>query len=116
MLEAVAACCDSGLDLYTFAAWNRLGVLSKIPEPQRASRPFDRGRDGLVIGEGAAAFVLASLESARRRGARGGAEVAGYGCTSDATHIVRPDAGGQVRAMRAALDAEARISTVGGTA
>jgi 3-oxoacyl-(acyl-carrier-protein) synthase len=100
---AVAACCDSGLDLYTFAAWNRLGVLSAIPEPERASRPFDRQRAGLVIGEGAAAFVLESLEAAERRGARIWAEVAGYGCASDATHIVRPDAAGQVRAMRAAL-------------
>src|SRR5262245_421621 len=100
----VAACCDSGLDLYTFAAWNRLGVLSKIPEPERASRPFDRGRDGLVIGEGGAAFVLESLEAAERRGARIWAEVAGYGCSSDATHIVRPDTDGQVRAVRAALD------------
>jgi 3-oxoacyl-[acyl-carrier-protein] synthase II len=100
---AVAACCDSGLDLYTFAAWNRLGVLSRIPEPELASRPFDRRRDGLVIGEGAAAFVLESLEAAERRGARVWAEIAGYGCASDATHIVRPDMDGQVRAMHAAL-------------
>jgi 3-oxoacyl-(acyl-carrier-protein) synthase len=102
--SAVAACCDSGLDLYTFAAWNRLGVLSGISEPELASRPFDLRRDGLVIGEGAAAFVLESLEAAERRGARIWAEVAGYGCASDATHIVRPDVGGQVRAVRAALD------------
>ena len=100
---AVAACCDSGLDLYTFAAWNRLGVLSRIPEPELASRPFDQRRDGLVIGEGGAAFVLESEESATRRGARIWAEIAGYGCASDATHIVRPDIDGQVRAMHAAL-------------
>jgi 3-oxoacyl-[acyl-carrier-protein] synthase II len=100
----VAASCDSALDIVTFAAWNRLGVLSKIPEPERASRPFDCGRDGLVIGEGAAAFVLESLEAAQRRGARIWAEVAGYGCASDATHIVRPDVAGQVRAVQAALD------------
>ncbi|MGH7335841.1 MAG: beta-ketoacyl-[acyl-carrier-protein] synthase family protein [Candidatus Rokuibacteriota bacterium] len=100
---AVAACCDSGLDLYTFAAWNRLGVLSRIPEPELASRPFDRRRDGLVIGEGAAAFVLESAEAAAQRGARIWAEIAGYGCASDATHIVRPDLDGQVRAMHAAL-------------
>jgi 3-oxoacyl-[acyl-carrier-protein] synthase II len=101
---AVAACCDSGLDVYTFAAWNRLGVLSRIPQPAMASRPFDRGRDGLVIGEGGAAFVLESLEAAERRGARIWAEVCGYGCASDATHIVRPDVDGQVRAVQAALD------------
>jgi len=86
-----------------FVAWNRLGVLSRIPDPARASRPFDIKRDGLVIGEGAAAFVLEPREQAERRGARIWAEVLGYGSASDATHIVRPDAGGQVRAIAAAL-------------
>jgi 3-oxoacyl-[acyl-carrier-protein] synthase II len=100
---AVAACCDTGLDPATFVAWNRLGVLSRIPDPARASRPFDIKRDGLVIGEGAAAFVLEPRERAERRGARIWAEILGYGCASDATHIVRPDTGGQVRAIRAAL-------------
>jgi len=101
--RVLAACCDTGLDLPTFAAWNRLGVLSKIPDPERASRPFDEGRDGLVIGEGGAAFVLESLESARARGARAYAEVVGYGASSDAAHIVQPDAEGQARAMAKAL-------------
>ena len=100
---AVAACCDTGLDVMSFAAWNRFGVLSRIPDPARASRPFDVKRDGLVLGEGAAAFVLETAERAERRGARIWAEVLGYGSSSDATHIVRPDAGGQVRAIRAAL-------------
>ena len=102
--KAIAACCDSGFDAPTFGAWNRLGVLSKIAEPERASRPFDRDREGLVMGEGAAAFVLESFESAEARGATILAEISGYGCRSDATHIVQPDAGGQVRAMQAALD------------
>ena len=106
--RAVAASCDTGLDLTTFAAWNRLGVLSRIPEPERASRPFDRGRDGLVIGEGAAAFVLESWESASKREAPVLAEVAGYGSSSDARHILQPDAAGQAKAVRAAL-ASARI-------
>jgi len=101
--RAVVACCDTGLDLPTFAAWNRLGVLSRIPEPEQASRPFDRRRNGLVIGEGAAAFVLESWESVVARGAAILAEVAGYGASSDARHIVQPDAGGQVKALRAAL-------------
>ena len=99
----VAACCDTGLDRFTFAAWNRLGVLSRIPEPVQASRPFDIKRDGLVIGEGAAAYLLETRERAERRGARIWAEVLGYGSASDATHLVRPDTSGQVRAIRSAL-------------
>lgn len=100
---AVAACADSGLELTTFAAWNRLKVLSKIPDPERASRPFDVGRKGLVMGEGAAALILESWEAARRRGATILAEVIGFGSSSDAAHIAVPDAEGQARAMRAAL-------------
>jgi 3-oxoacyl-[acyl-carrier-protein] synthase II len=101
---AIAACCDSGLDLPTFSAWNRLGVLSRNADPKEASRPFDKDRDGLVIGEGAAAFVLEPLEVAQRRGAKIWAEVIGYGCLSDAKHIVQPDAAGQVKALGAALN------------
>jgi 3-oxoacyl-[acyl-carrier-protein] synthase II len=103
--QALAASADTGLDDGTFAAWNRLGVLSKIPDPERASRPFDRGRDGLVISEGAAAFVLESLDSARARAARPYAEVLGYSVTSDAAHLVHPQSEGQVRALRRALAA-----------
>jgi 3-oxoacyl-(acyl-carrier-protein) synthase len=103
--SALAACCDTGLDVPTFSAWNRLGVLSKIPDPARASRPFDQGRQGLVMGEGGAAFVLEPLEAARARGARILAEVAAYGCTSDAKHLVHPESPQQVRAVRKALEA-----------
>jgi 3-oxoacyl-[acyl-carrier-protein] synthase II len=99
----VAACADTGLDAPTFAAWNRLGVLSRIPDPARASRPFDQDRDGIVMGEGAAGFVLESLASAQRRGARIHGEVLGLGTSSDAKHIVQPDQAGQVRALRQAL-------------
>lgn len=102
---AVAACADTGLDPITFAAWNRLGVLSTVPDPEAACRPFDLKRDGLVMGEGGAAFVLEPLEAATARGAPVLAEVLGYGCASDAHHIVRPDAGGQARAVRGALEA-----------
>ena len=101
--RVLVACGDTGVDVTTFAAWNRLGVLSKIPEPERASRPFDKNRDGLVIGEGGAAFVLESFEHAQERGAKILAEVMGYGSSSDAKHIVQPDAQGQVRAVRSAL-------------
>ena len=101
---AVAACCDAGFDGGTFGAWNRLGVLSRIEEPERASRPFDKERDGLVMAEGAAAFVLEPWDAAEARGAPILAEVVGYGCRSDAHHIAQPDADGQVRAMHVALE------------
>jgi 3-oxoacyl-(acyl-carrier-protein) synthase len=100
---AVAACADSGLDLPTFSAWNRLGVLSRHPDPATACRPFDRDRDGLVSGEGGAGFVLESLDHARARGARLCAEILGAGMSSDARHIVQPDSEGQARAVRQAL-------------
>ncbi len=101
--QAVAACADTGLDLVTFSAWNRLGVLSKIPEPERSSRPFDLKRDGLVMGEGGAGFVVETLESAQARGADILAELVGYGSTCDAKHIVVPDSAQQVRAVQKAL-------------
>jgi 3-oxoacyl-[acyl-carrier-protein] synthase II len=74
--------------------------------PPAASRPFDRGRDGFVIGEGAGVLVLESLASAEERGAEPLATVAGYGATADASHITLPAPGGigAVRAARRALE------------
>ena len=74
-------------------------------EPARASRPFDKDRDGFVIGEGAGVVILEELETARRRGASIYAELVGYGLSSDAYHLTgQPeDANGAVRAMRMAL-------------
>lgn len=74
-------------------------------DPQRASRPFDKGRDGFVAGEGGGILVLETLERARRRGAHIYAEVSGYGTSSDAHHPVQPapDGAGARSSMRTAL-------------
>jgi 3-oxoacyl-[acyl-carrier-protein] synthase II len=75
-------------------------------EPEKASRPFDRHRDGFVMGEGAGILVLEEYEKAKARGARIYCELAGYGLTSDAYHVTspRPDGGPVARAMQTALD------------
>jgi 3-oxoacyl-[acyl-carrier-protein] synthase II len=80
--------------------------------PESASRPFERDRDGFVLGEGAWMCVLESEERARRRGARVYGEIAGYGSTCEAFHrvAVKPDGAEPARAMKAALD-DARAGT-----
>jgi 3-oxoacyl-[acyl-carrier-protein] synthase II len=86
-----------------FAAMRALST--RNDEPARASRPFDKDRDGFVIGEGAGIVILEELEIARRRGARIYAEIVGYGLSSDAHHLTgQPEDGhGAVRSMRMAL-------------
>jgi len=88
------------------AAFGQMMALSKRnDEPERASRPWDKGRDGFVLGEGAAVLVLESAEHAERRGARVYAEAAGAGITADSHDIAQPDpvGAGATRAMKMAL-------------
>src|SRR5574339_50306 len=87
-----------------FAALRALST--RNDEPARASRPFDRDRDGFIIGEGAGILVLEELEQARRRGAPIYAELVGYGMSADAFHITAPseDGDGGMRVMASALD------------
>ncbi len=96
------------LGLASFASMKALST--RNDDPARASRPFDRDRDGFVIGEGAGAVVFEELEHAKRRGVPILAEVVGFGAASDAEHIAQPavDGEGAATAMRQAL-ADARI-------
>lgn len=89
----------------TMAGFEALMALSTgfNNDPARASRPFAKGRDGFVMGEGAGILILEKENEAQRRGAKIYARLAGYGCTCDATHIVAPDVDGQITAMQAAI-------------
>lgn len=92
------------LGIAGFAAMK--AVSCRNDEPEKASRPFDKGRDGFVMGEGAGIMILEEYEHAKKRGARIYCELAGYGCTADAYHMTQPqpDGEGAARAMRIALD------------
>ncbi len=96
---------ESLLTLGAMKAWEALRTLATEDpvDPGASCKPFSRQRNGLVLGEGAAVLVLEDAERAMRRGARIYAEVAGYDSSSDASHITKPDAAGQARAIRNAL-------------
>jgi 3-oxoacyl-[acyl-carrier-protein] synthase II len=90
---------------YMLASFSVMRLLSTCnDEPERASRPFDRNRDGFVMSEGCGLVVLENLVHARRRGARIHAELLGQSSSSDANHIAEPDPEGAARTMRWALE------------
>ena len=111
----LAGGCDATVNPFVIHAYNQIHALStRNEEPERASRPFDRGRDGFVMAEGGAILVLESAEHAQRRGARIYARIAGHAATSEAYNVVtpRPLGEGMAQTIRLALqdagvDAEA---------
>lgn len=102
----LAGACDMAVSPMSLAGFGNLRALSRRNgDPQRASRPFDRQRDGFVMGEGGAVFLLESQASAKKRGSRVYAEVAGFGASSDAHNMVIPSPNPEpaAAAMRQAL-------------
>jgi 3-oxoacyl-[acyl-carrier-protein] synthase II len=98
---------EAGVTPLSVAAFNSMKALStRVDAPEKASRPFDKDRDGFVLGEGAGVLLLEEREHALRRGARVYAEFLGYGSTADAFHITQPkeDGAGPRRAMELALE------------
>jgi 3-oxoacyl-[acyl-carrier-protein] synthase II len=112
---AIAGGAESAITGLGVGGFNAMRALSKRnEEPEKASRPFDRDRDGFVIAEGAGILLLEEREMAIKRGAHIYCEVVGYGATADAFHLSQPapEAEGAQRAMRAALNELAAIGRV----
>ena len=102
----IAGGTESIINPMGITAFNALKALStRNDEPQKASRPFDSGRDGFVISEGAAVLILESLDHAKKRGANILAEIIGYGATADSFHVTQPleSGGGAAKAMQLAI-------------
>ena len=99
VVGAESAICGAGVG--GFASMKALST--RNDDPKTSSRPFDKGRDGFIMGEGAGALVMETLESAQNRGAKIYAEVLGFGESGDANHITTPTMDGPLRAMKAAV-------------
>ena len=102
MLAVGAESAITGAGIGGFAAMKALST--RNDDPKTASRPFDKNRDGFIMGEGSGALVVESLESAEARGAKIYAEIIGFGESGDANHITTPTQDGPFRAMKAAYD------------
>lgn len=108
----VAGGTESTVSPIALAGFGNMHALStRNDSPTEASRPWDKDRDGFVLGEGAATFIVESLENAQKRGAKILCEISGYGASSDAYHITspHPDGEGFINAMQSALD-DAKLS------
>ncbi|WP_158942597.1 beta-ketoacyl-[acyl-carrier-protein] synthase family protein [Streptomyces sp. ERV7] len=109
----IAGSSDAPISPITMACFDAIkATTNRYDEPETASRPFDNSRNGFVLGEGTAFFVLEELESAQKRGAHIYAEIAGYATRSNAYHMtgLRPDGAEMAEAIRVALD-EARMNS-----
>lgn len=104
MQDAIICGGAQELNLYAMGSFDGLGAFSpRNDDPTKASRPFDKDRDGLVPSGGAATVIIESLESAKRRGAKILGEIKGYGFSSDGSHISQPNVDGPARAIKMAL-------------
>ena len=106
VVGAESAVCGAGVG--GFAAMKALST--RNDDPKKASRPFDKDRDGFVMGEGAGALVVEDLEAAQARGAKIYCEIIGFGESGDANHITAPVMDGPLRAMKAAFDMAKNIT------
>lgn len=97
--RAIVGGSDSPFSLGHLKAWDSLRVVSQEP-----CRPFSKGRNGLILGEGAGVLVLETLDAARERGAKVYAEISGFGMSGDAVHLTRPAVDGAARAIAVALE------------
>ena len=101
---AVAGGCEASISPMSIAGFSSMTALSTTEDPKRCSIPFDKDRNGFVMGEGAGIVVLEELSHAQKRGAKIYAEVVGYGCSADAYHVTSPDETGE-GAKRAMINA-----------